>query len=472
MMPRTNACASLAVVAAMLFLNCCSAFAWEADVHFGLTKWLALQVGFSKDQAEWIAHGNQGVDDSLFTDPLKVTAVSACIPGYSDPVGSILIHNNHFASQKDTPNLPANRVVKAGSIWQDGQPRLPPHVDGSEATFLTLGRFLHAFQDTWSHQGEPDIPLKCKKEWAFGHPMARGGWLCHNADLTYIWQGRDVPEMARVTYDILASALARPPLTDWKTLEPRVHDFAIAASKRAKDAWFKKEKFFDGPRDREFLKDISLPDCEPNTPCDPNIFQILFDEWREAVRERWNEVTVKTVVFPNVPDAVFRLFEDFFGKLTRQENLSELIDVESVERAYSEALHVEGSCPQLYRNVAQFMVGRPFLDGRGAHQPESLCEAVASGAQPQRAGTNCDEAVAAARRGVEIAPPRGPGLRAMQELITPERPYVYSVVPGPDQDGYSAFGRFIHLPNDILWLTARITTGGPKVTRIMWTPSE
>ncbi len=118
------------------------------------------------------------------------------------------------------------------------------------------------------------------------------------------------------------------------------------------------------------------------------------------------------------------------------------------------------------------MTGLPFLDGRGAHQPQSLCEAVAGAAQLQRATRSCANAVAAAQRGVEIARPRGPGLRAMQELIGQQRPYVYSVVPGPDENSYSAFGRFIHLSNDILWLTARITSGGPKVTRIVWTPSE
>jgi len=331
---RTNACAcACASLAALLVLNC-SAFAWEADVHFGLTKWLALQVGFSKDLAERIAYGDQGVDDSLFTDPLKVTAVSACIPFYSDPVGSILIHDNHFASREDTPNVPPNRVVKPGSIWRDGLPRQPPDLDGSDAGFLALGRFLHSFQDTWSHQGEPDPPLWCKKEWAFGHPVTRGGWLCHTADLTYVWQARDVPEMARATYEILVKAFA---LKDWKTLEPMVHDFAVTASKQAKDAWFGKEKFFEDPRERDFLKDISLPDCEPNTSCDLNTVQIPFEQWRASVRARWNEVVVRTVEFPNVPEPVSRLFEDFFARLTRQENVSELIDVEAVSRACGSA---------------------------------------------------------------------------------------------------------------------------------------
>jgi len=118
------------------------------------------------------------------------------------------------------------------------------------------------------------------------------------------------------------------------------------------------------------------------------------------------------------------------------------------------------------------MIGRPFLDGSGAHQPKSLCDTVAKSAQPQRTGLNCEEAVRAARDGIERAAPRGPGLLVLQELIAPAQPYVYSVIPGPDLDAYSAFGRFVHLPNDVLWLTARATVSGPKITRIMWTPNE
>jgi len=285
MMRRTNARVLLAAVLLLVSPNW-QAAAWEADVHYGLTKWLALQVGLSNDQAEWIAHGDQGVDASWFTDPLTVTAVSACIPNYTDPVGSTLIHNNHFASKADTPNLPADRSVKPSEVWQDARRRLPPPIDGSQASFLALGRFLHAFQDSWSHQGIPDIPLHCKEEWAFGHPAARGGWNCHNADLTYIWQDRDVPEMAYATYQILANVLGRPPLVDWKVLEPAVHEFAIAGSKEAKDAWFEKDKqHFSEQKDREFLKDISLPDCEPNRQCKPDSWQILFGQSRDIIRK-------------------------------------------------------------------------------------------------------------------------------------------------------------------------------------------
>ena len=33
-------------------------YGWEADLHYGLTKWLAVNAGFSLDHAELIAAGN------------------------------------------------------------------------------------------------------------------------------------------------------------------------------------------------------------------------------------------------------------------------------------------------------------------------------------------------------------------------------------------------------------------------------
>ncbi len=50
-----------------------NAEAWEADVHFGLTRWLAVQAGFSAPQADAIATGNQRVDFGAMETMLLVT---------------------------------------------------------------------------------------------------------------------------------------------------------------------------------------------------------------------------------------------------------------------------------------------------------------------------------------------------------------------------------------------------------------
>ena len=49
------------LVAFSLFSSTGPSMAWESDVHYGLTRWLAIQAGFSPEQAKWIADGDQGV---------------------------------------------------------------------------------------------------------------------------------------------------------------------------------------------------------------------------------------------------------------------------------------------------------------------------------------------------------------------------------------------------------------------------
>ena len=83
-------------------------------------------------------------------------AVSACISFYSDPVGSTLIHDNHFASREDTSNFPPKLAVKAGAIWRDGQPR-QPDLDGSDAGFLIRGGAYRCLASALAHS---DVTLR------------------------------------------------------------------------------------------------------------------------------------------------------------------------------------------------------------------------------------------------------------------------------------------------------------------------
>lgn len=75
---RTASAINIGLGLALLCLTPNNAKAWEADVHFGLTKWLALKVGFPEPVASLIAEGDQSIDDSTFTDPVYVTRKSAC----------------------------------------------------------------------------------------------------------------------------------------------------------------------------------------------------------------------------------------------------------------------------------------------------------------------------------------------------------------------------------------------------------
>jgi hypothetical protein len=149
--------------------------AWEADVHYGLTKWLALHAGYTMQQAEWVAAANQGTDDSWPRNPLFTTMISSCWR-FRDAEGSETVRYNHFPSPKGLPNKPADRSVEAGRVFEDaGERRIPP-VEGREDTMRALGRYLHTLQDSWSHQGMPDIPPRCEPMLAWGHAKKRGGW--------------------------------------------------------------------------------------------------------------------------------------------------------------------------------------------------------------------------------------------------------------------------------------------------------
>ena len=68
-----------AVVVALLLVGAPrAALAWEHDVHYGLTKWLALKAGFSSVDAEIIAAEDRKVDESWLTGPMHMTVISAC----------------------------------------------------------------------------------------------------------------------------------------------------------------------------------------------------------------------------------------------------------------------------------------------------------------------------------------------------------------------------------------------------------
>jgi len=117
-----------------------------------------------------------------------------------------------------------------------------------ERTLELLGVALHPLEDSWSHQGEPAIPIACSADYAFGHPVSRGGWLKHDADLTYLHETPDTVEMARRTYEKLVKFLGNHPTlrdhhaTAWAGLEPQVLKFAKAASKADKLSWFQEQK--------------------------------------------------------------------------------------------------------------------------------------------------------------------------------------------------------------------------------------
>jgi len=117
---------------------------YEEDVHYYLTQALAEAAGFTQSQAAMIATGNQMTDET---------------PGMS-PYSSIEARRNyHFTTEGQRQNL-----------WNDFA-ESATGVASEETTLGRLGVFMHAQQDSYSHEGYGPV---------LGHGMAG-----HAPDKTY-----------------------------------------------------------------------------------------------------------------------------------------------------------------------------------------------------------------------------------------------------------------------------------------------
>jgi len=249
------------------------ALAWETDTHYGLTKWLAVRAGFTLQEAETIALGTLEPDEgSLYPAPRAV--ISYACEG-RDVLASRFVQEHHFPSYGPIPSEASKRVVVPGltddaaNLW--ARKEIAAVVGGvsPEWALRTFGNSLHPLEDSWAHQGEPDMPMHpCSKQLAWGHPKDRGGWRKHDADLTYRHEG-DTLATAKKTYELMLayrkargmSVSAAPP---WTSLEPAVKDFADAKTKEEKRKWFKSDPGvpFSSYSKQNFLEHISLPEKE------------------------------------------------------------------------------------------------------------------------------------------------------------------------------------------------------------------
>lgn len=423
--------------------------AWEDDVHYGLTKWLAIKAGFTPTAAEEIAKADQKIDRSWFTGPMHITIASACIG--SDDRGSGIVHDNHFASQVPPEAPPKARIVVPNKVYLRGNFTVIPTPAGL-ANLKNLGADLHVFQDTWSHQGEPEIPYLCKPMLGWGHARERGGWSCHLADLTYWWAGRDVLPMAEQTYNVLRQASGNQSAPPWTAIESDVVEFAGLRTKWDKDKWFADRGFAD----RSFIEFLSLPDCNgPN--CLPYRYRAIFDLWQETAANHQPIV--------EVPPRIAEFFNRFLNLVSRlpatsTANLSEYVDLVGGVRAIRETLNLETPCPKLNDLLGTWMLGQAFVEGRGGETPTALCEAAQKLREAGGQQLSCNEAVDIVARLLGTAPPRAP---VPNEPI----PYAYVAFPGAQAETYVAFARFRHMPNEVLVMNANAQ---PRITGFAWIP--
>ena len=247
-----------------LLLVSTSSSAFESDVHYGLTEWLALQAGFDERAAKTIATGDQR-SDSGDMQYIELIFAYACIG--KDDLGSRHAGQYHYPSAGTVPGAPAVRAVSPGSDAAREAARAVTKIPEGQANYmlLRLGEALHILQDSWSHQGVPDIAqpapavFTCDDMRAWGHPKARGGWNSHRADLTMYWPD-DTVAMAKATYDVLTQyptlSGTKRNARDWNEIRPLLDGFISGSTKAEKTRWF----LARGIRDVSFLEGISLSD--------------------------------------------------------------------------------------------------------------------------------------------------------------------------------------------------------------------
>src|SRR5438034_939370 len=205
-MPKHHAALA---IAALAMLSCPTAGAYESDVHFGLTQWLALQAGFAPPQAQAIAIGDNRVDsgDMQYMNPVFIYG---CVGADDDTAKAVSQH--HYPTSGAIPGAPEQRNVAAGSdaAYRAVHQVMKAPVNQSGLRLYLLGEALHILQDSWSHQGVPealqiaDAAFGCDASRAWAHSRARGGWNSHKADQTMFWPS-DAVAMAKAVYDVLTS---------------------------------------------------------------------------------------------------------------------------------------------------------------------------------------------------------------------------------------------------------------------------
>src|SRR5262249_19694316 len=151
--------------------------AWEGDVHYVLTCWLATKAGFSDVDAEKIAQADLAQDEG-WSRPATKAMPHALLTG--DKGASEDTRERHFPVDKDLPSDPKDRAVLPGSdyAWKDARTIIAERP--GETTLTRFGWALHRLQDSWAHQGVPDTPLRpaapIHPELSWSHPRLRGGW--------------------------------------------------------------------------------------------------------------------------------------------------------------------------------------------------------------------------------------------------------------------------------------------------------
>src|SRR6266550_2888174 len=101
----------IVLMAVMASLGGERALAWEKDVHYGLTLWLSLQAGFSKEDAMEIARLTQAEDEGHVTPATDMQTLALM---FGDESASRTVSRKHFPTSGKMNVKPKLRPVEAG----------------------------------------------------------------------------------------------------------------------------------------------------------------------------------------------------------------------------------------------------------------------------------------------------------------------------------------------------------------------
>ncbi len=443
-------------VLAVLLLTVTEATAFEADVHFGLTQWLALKAGFDPLMAKIIAIGDNRVDsgDMQFIDLMPMYACAG-----KDDVGVRRTEEHHYPSAVLAPAPPDARAVLPGSESARKAAKAADAVapDQAGARLLLLGSALHTLQDSWSHQGVPDVPppigglFACDPTRVWSHPKARGGWNSHDADLTKRWPA-DTVAMAKATYENLthyptADGEKRTP-RNWEEIRPALDGFVAASTKTEKRRWFVAQ----GINDVSFLEGINLPDgAEP--------FALVWPD------RRLPALTSPVSRQHETPQDLLDFYNQFFAKWLAATDFTKLAVEFGIDTKPGVSKRGAFKAMDKAELAARLAVWRLRDHGRIANIAHSLGPLTASERATVNAAAKKPGAIASYAQANEAFFP----LLPRGETVSPLLPFFIATTSGAAGYGTAAMAvvKFRHLPYDTIAVLSQRIDGRWRVVSIV-----
>ncbi|MGE8067060.1 hypothetical protein [Pseudomonas sp. NPDC089569] len=242
-----------------------SAGAYESDLHFGLTWWLARQAGFNLQQSQEIARQDELTDTGML-DAKHAMIWELCI--WQNTKASETTRAMHFRSAKAPPAEPPARKVTEDAVYAEAQTRSIIFTHGHDNPKIqsSFGQALHGRQDAYSHAGQSDtLWPPCKTKWLWTHPVDtsgedKGGMFSHYADQTYTDKAKCV-RAASKTYNLMLQFRETMTLTSTPKklddLTASIEKFCAAETKVQKAKWFVDEHV---PQADAIARNTSLED--------------------------------------------------------------------------------------------------------------------------------------------------------------------------------------------------------------------